>query len=559
VTKPYQVASRCQALALLDEGAPKSCEVGNQTWCIPGVWHHTALNPAKRPSIVFFDEKVVDNEWGSVYSAMASSVRSFDASQGLCFRNAIVGTTHTLSVDESLPSGGEGGEPKERLDRMAAALEVFGCFVRRTQHLLKVNNAIEFLGYSDFYPERLRKGVDFGKSNVIDHSFEEPLAVAAGGGATGSLMEDWEELKQQPWMFNATRSSLTPKRSIPFVAEQAAEQLQLSPIGRPAGWALETPLPVVTYISRWNDLDRAVLNERQVLRYIYWKYNATIRVTTLSEHVDAVADLFARTDVLIGMHGPGWAHAMFLKPGAASLQLFPYGWRLTDGGLLRGGFVRTLVQLRRGTHLDWVNPHASFTYFRRQDFADDPEDFRRHPEVDVDSSNGASSSQGGEWTMPRSDTTTTAPHPAWLHANTYADLNHLGPYIDEVMRAAGVPEMNPETLAVVREEKIKIQREKMERRRKEAERAELGIEIVTEENGRGGVGSEEDSTTAAADVAETVAAEAKAEKDPFGEGFRWKPSPDEGTFDDIAARVDDAFAATIPDDEDLELDEYFKR
>ena len=53
------------------------------------------------------------------------------------------------------------------------------------------------------------------------------------------------------------------------------------------------------------------------------------------EPLAEVVALMGRTDVLLGMHGGSWANALFLKGGAAALQLFPYGWG-RPGSRLRG-------------------------------------------------------------------------------------------------------------------------------------------------------------------------------------------------------------------------------
>lgn len=41
--------------------------------------------------------------------------------------------------------------------------------------------------------------------------------------------------------------------------------------------------------------------------------------------------------------GAGWTNALFLKRGAAAVQLYPYGWRLPSGEAIRGSNYRELV------------------------------------------------------------------------------------------------------------------------------------------------------------------------------------------------------------------------
>jgi len=235
----------------------------------------------------------------------------------------------------------------------------------------------------------------------------------------------------------------------------------------------------VTFISRVRTLNRAVLNERQILRYIYWNYEVKLQVTDLTEGLDVIANSMASTDVLIGTHQPEWMHAIFLPPGAVSLQLHPYGWDV-DGGLLRGGDVENIVHLRRGTHLDWVNPYPEFSFFRRKDFGSDG-DFRPHP----------SESGSGQWARPSVETT----HPAWLYANTYADMNHLRPYIDACMETAGIPKLPQWKIDELRAIRAQIRAQMPDGLRKEWLRGNLfSTETATEdEEDDGDLGKEEDA------------------------------------------------------------------
>jgi len=52
------------------------------------------------------------------------------------------------------------------------------------------------------------------------------------------------------------------------------------------------------------------------------------------------------TDLFIGMHGDGWADAMFLRGEAVVFHMVPYGWlRAPDTArpLIRGNFYKTIV------------------------------------------------------------------------------------------------------------------------------------------------------------------------------------------------------------------------
>ena len=417
----------------------RPCNV-EDAWCHPGVWPgNPGLEYTKDgPVVVYFDSSNIGDEWSSLYSAMSSKVRSFDALEGYCIRNLVVGTTKSLKFadkyDHQTLHSLSGGEEKE-LDQVQAMeslsndLDDFVQFVRSALARLKMNNAIEFLGYRNPLAEKLRAGIRLGQGSLIDKVYpadQQSLFDAYFSNLDMSMQRDVAEMVKHPWAFSYQKRHIASASEYESIRSEALKKLSPSPLPykrvRTYG---EGTLPVVTFISRVRSLNRAVLNERQILRYIYWNYEVELRVTDLTEGLDVIAESLEDTDVLIGMHQPEWMHAIFLHPGAVSLQLHPYGWD-TDSGLLRGGDVENVIHLRRGTHLDWVNPYPEFSFFRRKDFGSDAE-FRSHP-----SENGS-----GPWSKPAVEGT----HPAWLYANTYADMNHLRAYIDVSLEAAGIPKL----------------------------------------------------------------------------------------------------------------------
>lgn len=114
-----------------------------------------------------------------------------------------------------------------------------------------------------------------------------------------------------------------------------------------------------------------------------------------------------------------------------------------------------MVHLRRGTHIDWVNPHSEFSFFRRKDFRIG--EFQAHP------------TEEGEWVRPDFEDT----HPAWLYANTYADLNHLGAYIDSAMEIAGIERLSAAKIAEMNALRLQIKQQMPERMRSQWEDGNL--------------------------------------------------------------------------------------
>jgi hypothetical protein len=188
-----------------------------------------------------------------------------------------------------------------------------------------------------------------------------------------------------------------------------------------AAYAHERPRPVVAYCSR-NFFSRGVLNEADVLHYILDHYDVTLKVTTYEEPLLAVMDLLGRADAVLGMHGAGWTNALFLKRGAAALQLFPYGWRLATGATVRGFNYREIALASEARYSEWVSPGRAHAFFRRIDFPKVSNlTFSLHPDP--------------SWPLPED----SWPGNAWIYQNTYADMASLGPAIDELMAAARIP------------------------------------------------------------------------------------------------------------------------
>jgi hypothetical protein len=186
----------------------------------------------------------------------------------------------------------------------------------------------------------------------------------------------------------------------------------------------ESPRPVVTYMSR-NFFSRGVLNEGDILAYVLARYNVTVRVTTFEEPLHLVMDCLATTDVLIGMHGAGWTNGLFVKRGATTLQMYPYGWRLPDNSTLRGYNYREIVLASECPYDEWVNPVRENAFFRRSDYSKKEwnQTYALHPEPDMP--------------LP----TDGWPGNLWIYQNTYIDMNLFGPVLDDLMATAGIKPM----------------------------------------------------------------------------------------------------------------------
>ncbi len=186
----------------------------------------------------------------------------------------------------------------------------------------------------------------------------------------------------------------------------------------------ESPRPVVTYMSR-NFFSRGVLNEGDILAYVLARYNVTLRVTTFEEPLHLVMDSLSTTDVMFGMHGAGWTNGLFIKRGATTMQMFPYGWRLPDKSTLRGFNYREIVLASECPYEEWVNPVRENAFFRRSDYSKKTWNmtYSLHPEPNTP--------------LPQDGW----PGNLWIYQNTYVDMNLFGPVIDRLMDQAGIPPM----------------------------------------------------------------------------------------------------------------------
>lgn len=185
----------------------------------------------------------------------------------------------------------------------------------------------------------------------------------------------------------------------------------------------ETPRPVVTYMSR-NFFSRGVLNERDLLEYVLTRYNVTLRVTTFEEPLLEVMEMLGSSDVMFGMHGAGWTNALFIKRGATTMQMFPYGWRLPDGSTVRGFNYREIVYASECPYQEWVSQSREHAFFRRIDYRKKPDlTYSLHPDP--------------SWPLPSN----SWPGNPWIYQNTYVDMDDFGPALDAMMKKAGIAPM----------------------------------------------------------------------------------------------------------------------
>jgi hypothetical protein len=121
------------------------------------------------------------------------------------------------------------------------------------------------------------------------------------------------------------------------------------------------------------------------------------------------------------MHGAGWTNALFMKRGATTMQMYPYGWRLPNNSTVRGYNYREIIYASEGKYIEWVNPSRVNSYFRRIDFKKRKDmKFQLHPDP--------------KDLLPQD----SWPGNQWIYQNTYIEMNIFRDEIDAMMKRAGI-------------------------------------------------------------------------------------------------------------------------
>jgi hypothetical protein len=320
------------------KGSPLKCSPAFDDWCRPGV---VAFNRGSGPIILMAKNTTwPDRKWQHMLTALSEDIREWDDMVGTCFKELYIGKSHTLDFYTGLflsyPSYPEA--QKQRVGAMQAFQELMATAERHhrdVRHEMRPNSdSEEWEGYNNPDLEILRQGI--GPENIGALSVLRDIRTA---GISQEKLEPSEIEEINRMRREETEDMLQFAKD----KQQAQEEEELSSSGsgarkrpgiKPPTDAVYTqfvptpsaPRPVVTFMWRMS-FKRCAANEADILTYILLRYNVTVRVTTFNEPLMETMDLMNSTDVLIGMHGAGWTNALFLKRGAAALQLHPYGWK----------------------------------------------------------------------------------------------------------------------------------------------------------------------------------------------------------------------------------------
>lgn len=385
--------------------------------CVPGV--HSYFRD-DGPVLWMAKGMGVTKTWKHMFYAISSNIWSWESLQGSCFRELYIGKSNTLSyympllplLDDGSQTALTQANIRQITSWRSNATEAFKRLMRPAQ-----KDAVVF--------RRDVSKIPMWKEPWPDHSLPAWRRLFLGIGPEDLADGALDVVKpNKGW---ARRAYMSPKEVTELEGMWNASAKLTERLGRREQGTQsvarksnhELPRPVVTYLWRDN-YKRSVLNTHDVLSYILMRYNVTLRVTSLQEPLPEVVDLMSTSDVVIGMHGAGWTNGLFLKRGAASLQLIPYGWVKDDGAIIRGSSYKSLLLASDSNYHEFVNDDPEMAFMRRHDFKS-----MKLKGVDMEFSIHPKRS----WGLPSG----VRPGNHWIYQNTFVDMVKFHKVLDETM------------------------------------------------------------------------------------------------------------------------------
>ena len=90
----------------------------------------------------------------------------------------------------------------------------------------------------------------------------------------------------------------------------------------------------MTLASRALPASRALLNEAQIMAYIAARWEVDVATANFEGALFDSMDLMRRSDVFLGMHGAGWANALFLPTvSVRAVAIVSHDSGRSDGGI----------------------------------------------------------------------------------------------------------------------------------------------------------------------------------------------------------------------------------
>ena len=118
------------------------------------------------------------------------------------------------------------------------------------------------------------------------------------------------------------------------------------------------------------NVQRKIFNELDVIETLMDRFPGVCIQALLMESIPmrAQLEIVSETDVLIGMHGAGMMHTIFLPRHAGVVELFPRDWRQTRKHAIM--YEKMSVNWRGLKYGSWQNPDAKRAFNERVTIVD---------------------------------------------------------------------------------------------------------------------------------------------------------------------------------------------
>jgi hypothetical protein len=429
------------------------CSFKFDEWCRPGV---VAYNRSSGPIILMAKGSIwPDRKWRHMFTALSDDVKEWKDVVGTCFKELYIVKSHTLDFYTALFSSYPdfAAAQKQRVGGLQAFNQLMETAERHHRNVRHEQKPVidAWSGYDSPDLEILRQGV--GPENIGALSVLREIRSTSidEGNLSREEIEEVNRMRREE-----TKDMLQFVKELQHAQEEEEEATLrggAAPKKRPARRAPDvysqffptgsSPRPVVTFMWR-TSFKRCAANEADILTYILLRYNVTVHVTTFNEPLMETMHLMNSTDVLIGMHGAGWTNAIFLKRGAAAMQLHPYGWKNPNTRIpIRGGSYKSIIKAKEALYVEWTNPFANYSFFRPQDFISQerkgtpaPFKFSLHPDPLVKVPYAAGNNVGAHW----------------IYQNTLVKIRDFAVKFDRMMELKGIKPMRvlgPEVVVAV--------------------------------------------------------------------------------------------------------------
>jgi len=401
------------------------CSPEENSWCREGV---VSFNRSSGPILLLFKGTDIVEKWSHMYEAVSEDIRAWSDMGGVCFKELYLGKSNTLNFYMPLFFAGLESEALTYATHLRSnATNAFKALISTAERVKmedegRMRNApAPWSGYEEEEMERLRQGIGPEEMEAL-----EVLRPSQDEAAELAEMRP-REVMQLRRLYKESRKAveqlLVLRRNVGASVKKRNRNCTNNN-NNSNNQELERPRPVVTYM--WRDaMKRSVLNAHDILSYLLSRYNVTLRVTTFEEPLLETVDLLSHTDVLIGMHGAGWTNSMFIKRGAAAMQMLPYGWTRPDGSTIRGSSYKSIVLASDCKYMEWTNNRSDYAFIRRHDVS-----IARRVGMNIT----YSMHPKPEWPLPHD----TRPGNFWINQNTFVDMESFTTVLDELMSQAGI-------------------------------------------------------------------------------------------------------------------------